>query len=229
MRAKHQKAMIFDTDKSLSAKVHDLIKTLFSSTYVQNDPRVFGIDYGQLRPDLVFLNLNSSSRDSSFTFLQETFSTSSHKAIIFAYMDKIEPEIIAHAIENGVQDFFAKPFDQAIVASKVNRLIKSELTADQSLSYSKLRPTLPVKLDLPLKVSAVDENGITFSSPYYVVKGTKLSVTTPLIQQIFSVQSMDMMIVKTWLDEDKYQLFAEPWDASEDKSNALRRFILTKQ
>lgn len=227
MRTKHHRSVVFDSDVQLASKVHAIISKLFASTTIQNDSNLFVTDYGQIRPDIVFLNLNASARDVSFKFL-ETLPKSVHQAHVFAYMDQIDPEIVAHAIENGVQDFFSKPFDETIIATKINRLIKSDLTADQSLNYNRISPALPVTLDLPLKVSGVDENGITFESPYYVTKGTRLNISTPLIQQIFNVPSLEMMIVKTWLDDKKYQLFAEPWAASEEMSSALRRFILSK-
>lgn len=227
MRAKHHRAVIFDTDSLLALKVHAIVSKLFPSTNIQNNAQLFVVDYGQIRPDVVFLNLNASARDVSFKFL-ESHAKSADKAYVFAYMDKIDPEIVAHAIENGVQDFFSKPFDESIIATKINRLIKNELTVDQSLSYNRITPPVSVMLDLPLKVVGVDENGITFESPYYVNKGTKLNIASPLIQEIFSVPSFEMMVVKTWLDGKKYHLFVEPWMASEEMSSALRRFILSK-
>lgn len=230
MKKHKHSVFIIDQDHDFSMKMVSTVEPIFTTVYVQNDLKLFEMDYLGLKPNVLLLNLNLNQREAAFNFLEKTLPKLELKPLVYGYMDSAENEFMAHAVENGIQDVFVRPFDTDIIASKINKHINNEESLKIDIPYVRLLSPLKAKLELKFKILSIDENGLTLTGLNYISKGTKFSMNNPLIQEIFGTPSMQLMVTKTWFDEatGNYHLFTEPKDSNEVTRSALRRFILSK-
>ena len=230
MKTKYLKAMIVDQDSSQGRALALLIKDLFSKIHFEQNVDEIIKECQQVKPRVIFFNLNVAQRTNNFEILEKLPLDGDEQTIIFGYTDAAEPELIAHAIEEGFNDIFVKPFDADIFATKINKYFQFEKTQQRDISYTPLRPPLHGTLNLPLKLISVDENGFEFKCDHYVSKGGSFKLSTPMVQEIFEEPSIDLMISRTWTGDNynDYFFYAEPLLSNEKTSAALRRFILRK-
>lgn len=230
MKTKYLKAMIVDQDVTQGRAMALLIKDLFTKIHFEQHAAEIIKECEQQKPRVIFFNLNVAQRTTNFEILEKLPLDGDEQTIIFGYTDSPEPELIAHAIEEGFNDIFVKPFDADIIATKVNKYFQFEKTQERDISYTQLRPPLHGMLNIPLKLMSVDENGFEFKCDHYVSKGGSFNLTNPMVQEIFEEDSIDLMISRTWTGDNynDYFFYAEPMLSSEKTSAALRRFILRK-
>ena len=228
---KQMTALIYDQEPDSSGRFISVMDRLFTKVLVQPDPKLLEGDFTLLKPTAIFLNLNMNQRETSFALLERIQTLNENGTLVFAYLDGHEPELIAHAFENGILDVFMRPFDGDVIASKVNRVLRQDKTGvEKDLLYTKLYQPLKSEIEFDCKLVSVDENGFTLSSDHYVSKGTKFKMNTPLTNEIFGSDVMKFMVTKTWFDEQlsMHFLFAEPKDSKESHNASLRRFIMSK-
>ena len=221
-------ALIIDTDADYARKFSALIEPNFMKVYAQTEPEQYERDLKGLKPDVVFLNLNLKERETGFGFLEKTLPSVAKKPLAFAYLDAADPEFVAHAIENGIEDVFTKPFDPYIITSKVNKLLSGENKLDQHYFY--LSTPLKALVEFNFKVISVDENGITLQGNHFISKGTTINLGSTLTKEIFGTESIQLMVTKTWMGDNfnDYLFFLEPRTPNETTSASLRRYILSK-
>ena len=224
-------SVILDTDVEMARKFQQVIKPIFPTVKVQNDPLLFENEFADHSPDVMFLNINLETREESFR-LMEKFSQSRRPPLFYCYMDSSTPEIIAHAIENGAQDVFTRPFDNAHIATKLAKHVKHDLARDNQLNVKTLVPTLPASVNFSFKLLSVDENGMLLQGKHYISKGTRFEFTAPIILEIFGKPSLPMMFSRTSrseTDDHSYLFYLEPVNPTEAHSAALRSFIIRKK
>jgi DNA-binding response OmpR family regulator len=226
---KNPTALLLDSETELARKMGEALEGLFSKVIMENNHDKYETTYEYFKPEVVFVNLNISQRDANLSFVERIVQDQDKPVVVYAYVDAMSSELTSHAIENGIQDVFARPFDADIIASKINRLIKNERTLDLDLSYTRLLVPLKAEIEFNFRVVSVDENGITLKGNTFLSKGTKFHSSSSLLKQIFDDGSIQLMVTKTWLDENsEHHVFVEPNNPTELTSAALRRFILTK-
>lgn len=230
IKTKMLKALIVDHDADSARNFAQVVKELFNKVHIQSDDILAMKEFGELKPQVLFLNLNINQRNAHFELLEKLPFEADNPLIIFGYNDGQEPELLAHAIETGIQDIFVRPFDADIISTKITRFFQSEKTQGREIQYQELNPVVKATVRLNYKLSSVDENGLTFKGEHYISKGTTFTQKGPLIKEIFETDSQEFMVTKTWLSDDwkEYFFFAEPKDQKEQTSSALRRFILRK-
>jgi response regulator RpfG family c-di-GMP phosphodiesterase len=230
LNAKMLKALVIDQDPNQAKTFAALIKELFNKVFVQSDIVLAQKEVEELKPNIIFLNLTINQRSSNFETLEKLPLSLDNPVIIFGYNDGSEPELLAHAIETGIQDIFTRPYDTDIISTKITRFYQSEKTSGREIQYQELNPVIKATVKFNFKLSAVDENGLTFKGDHYISKGTIFNQKGPLIKEIFETESQELMITRTWLGEDwkEYFFFAEPRDQKEQTSAALRKFVLRK-
>lgn len=230
MKTKYLKAMIVDQDSSQGRAMALVIKDLFSKIYFELDAAEMIKEFEMVRPRVLFINLNVAQRTTNFELLSKLNLNRDEQTIVFGYSDVSEPELIAHAIEEGFNDIFVKPFDADVFATKINKYFQFEKTQEREISYTPLRPPLHGFMNLPLKLMSVDENGFEFKCDHYISKGGTFTLKNALVQEIFDEPSIELMISRTWTGDNytDYYFYAEPQLSNEKTSAALRRFILRK-
>lgn len=229
MKAKILTALILDNTPE-SRKMGNAIKEIFTSVHLEDNRDSFVEEFKRIKPNVLFVSLEINQRATNFELLEKLRLTAEDNVVIFGYNDSLEQELAAHALENGFQDIFVRPYEAEIIATKVNLFYKFDKSIDKGLAYTKLPHSLKASVTLSLRFIGLDENGMNFKSIHYINKGIVLNLQYPLIQEIFGVPSIEMMVTKTWTDDETREnfLFMEPWNATEQSSAALRRFILSK-
>lgn len=230
MKTKYLKAIIVDQDSSQGRSMASLIKDLFNKIHFEQNESEIIKECQDIKPRVIFFNLNLSQRTTNFEILRKLPLSGDTQTIVFGYTDAHEPELVAHAIEEGFNDLFVKPYDADIFATKINKYFQFEKTQGREISYNQVTPPLAGTMRLSLKLTSVDENGIEFKCEHYISKGTVFKVGDPLIAEIFEEPAVELMISKTWMGDNygDYFFYAEPKVPSEKASASLRRFILRK-
>ncbi len=230
MKAKTLTAMIIDQDPEYAKAMTNTIKELFHKVYCQVNFTAALKEFKDVKPQVIFINLTIDQRSLALETLEKLNFRPEEPTIVFGYNDTLEPEFLGHAIESGIDDIFVRPFDGDIISSKITRYFQYEKTMDRELQYSSLNPPIKALVNFPMKLVAVDENGITLKCDHYISKGTILPFKNTLMKSIFDTDSIELMVTRTWPAEDwkEYFLFAEPKISNEQTNAALRRFILGK-
>lgn len=228
MNALFLKALIIDKDQGEGLQMSQLVKDLFNKVNVVHTLAEAVTDFQDVRPNVLLLNLNIHQRTENFELLEALQIPEEWNGLIFGYCESHEPQLLAHAIELGFHDLFVRPYDAAIIASKINKHTPSVKTRSQDLAQHPMRPALKAMVKLPFTLLSIDENGLSFKTANYMAKGSFLKFSHPLMQQIFGKESAEFMITKTWQGEDwnDHFFFAEPKVPGEEASAHLRRFIL---
>jgi DNA-binding response OmpR family regulator len=224
-------ALIIDSNPDLSQRFISVVDKVFTEVYLQPSEEQVEKDLVEFKPSAIFLNLNIDQRQSAFALLEKLPTMLESMPLVFAYMDGHEPELIAHCFENGILDVFMRPFDADLIASKINRALRNEVAAvEKNLTYTKLLKPLSAEVKFSGRLAAVDENGLTLICDHYVSKGSRLKITSSLMEEIFGTATIRLMVSKTWFDEHKsiHFLYAEPPEQKESQSAGLRRFIMRK-
>ncbi|MES2525893.1 MAG: hypothetical protein V4598_02355 [Bdellovibrionota bacterium] len=230
MNIRFSTALIIDQDKDTSRAMGSLVKTLFNKVFTQTDIKLIPGDLADLKPQVVIINLSLSQRTENLE-LAEYIGQQPVVPLLFGYTESHEPELVAHALESGFQDLFMKPYDEAIIASKINKYFQHEKTLKHDLVYLPMKPPLNVKVNFKIIIKSVDENGITFSSNHYISKGTVIRLPGELSQELTSSAKTEFMVTKTWAGEtwEEFFSYAEVRSPDDTKSSALRKFILQKE
>lgn len=221
---------IVDTDPQSAKHLAGTLKSVFNKVYYETDLKKVVSDCQDLKPQVVFINLGIEQRSSNLE-VRESLANLDQNFLFFAYLEKIEPELLAHAIESGFQDVFARPFDADVISTKINRNIQSEGTRQKNLGYFSLSPVENCTFECPIQITSVDENGLRFRSPHYISKGSILPLKSKMIREIFGKDEVDFIVTQTAAESNwtGFTSYAEPRIASEEKSAALRRFLLEKK
>ncbi len=230
MNLRFSTALIIDQDPVTARTMGNVVKTLFNKVFTQTDVKLIATDLADLKPQVVLINLSLSQRTENLE-LAEYICQQPVIPLLLGFTESHEPELITHALESGFQDLFMKPFDEAIIASKINKYFQHEKTLKHDLTYLPLRPALNVKVTFKILIKGVDENGITFSSNHYISKGTAIRLPGNLSQELTSSEKSEFMVTRTWAGEtwEEFFSYAELKSPDDTRSAALRKFILKKE
>lgn len=229
MNPKFLPALIIDREAESARQMAAIIKDLFNKVYVQTELKNVPEDLAGLRPAVVLVCLTLAQRAENLE-LAELIGKSETPPLLLGYSDSHEPELLAHALESGFQDLFMRPFDEDLIASKINKFIHHEKILGHDIAYSPLRPALPAKVHFNVRLKGCDENGITLESDHYISKGTVITLPGKLSLDLTGSDRTEFLVTRTWSGEnwDQQFFYAEMKSPDETKSAALRKFITSK-
>lgn len=230
MNTKFVSAYIIDQDTGSGRNMAAVVKELFHKVYSEADTKKVIDEITKLKPAIVFVNLTISQRTINLELAEALGKLTEDSPLILGYTDSHEPELLAHALESGLQDLFMKPFDGDIIASKINKFFQHEKTLKLDIAYHVLKPALPVKVKFQIKVAGCDENGITLESGHYLSKGSVIRLPRELSRELSGDEMTEFMITRTWTGDSwgQYFSYAELKAPDDQKISALRRFITGK-
>lgn len=229
MNTKFVSALVVDHDAESARVMATLVKELFNKVYIQGDLKLVQEEIIKLKPAIVMLNLSMAQRTENLE-LAEIIGKSEQPPLLLGFSDSHEPELLAHALESGLQDLFMKPFDADIIASKINKFFQHEKTLKHDLAYTQLKPAITAKVKFGIKIKGCDENGVTIESEHYFSKGTLICLPGSVAKEITGDEKTEFMITRTWTGDSwsQYFSYAELKSPDEAKTSALRRFITGK-
>lgn len=229
MNTKFVSAMVIDQDKDSGKNMAGIVKELFSKVYFESETKKITEEIPKIKPAVVLVNLTIAQRTENLE-LAEQIGKMDPSPLLLGYSDSHEPELLAHALESGFQDLFMKPFDEDIIASKINKFFQHEKTLKHDIAYNVLKPALQARVKFAIKITGCDENGITIESEHYLSKGTSIKLPSPISSEISGDEKTEFMITRTWTGDSwsQYFSYAELKNPDEGKTSALRRFITGK-
>lgn len=229
MNLKFVSLLIIDQDKDSAKNMSGLVKELFNKVYIQTELKLVADDIAGVKPAVVMVNLTIAQRSENLE-IAEIIGRAETSPLLLGYSDSREPELLAHALESGFQDLFMKPFDEDIIASKINKFFQHEKTLKHDLAYTVLKPSIPARVKFSIKIKGCDENGITVESEHYLSKGTVITLPKAVSGELTGDDKTEFMITRTWTGDSwsQYFSYAELKAADEIKTSALRRFITGK-
>jgi ActR/RegA family two-component response regulator len=229
VKTKNISSLIIDSDKDLSRNLEQSIKDIFLKVQILHDRREIVDNLNDFIPHVLFLNMNISQRSSHLDLLKQFKQNPKlESTLFFGYLDAQDPVLLAHAIEIGLHDIFARPFDQDIISSKINRFHQNDQMQSRELKYAKLASPIRAKLNTTTSVTLIDENGITMRCDHYVSKGALITINGQLSKDLYNLNKVELMVSKTWLgtNSEEYYLYAEPLRISEESRKSLKAFLL---
>lgn len=225
---KSLKPLVLDSDTGSSRKVTDSLEKIFNHVYAQSDAARYRNELVQLKPDILFINLMINQREEGFGVL-DWLGDLDKLPLIYGYTDETNPDLAAHAVENGFLHVFNIQTEIDELASVIGGHFKESEALIKDLACYKLNPPFPAEIELELNLIQIDENGFTFRSSHYISKGTTFDLIDPVVKEIFGEIQIPVMVVKTsQCEDDQYYIFVEPKDIRESGSS-LRRFIMGKK
>lgn len=229
MNTKFVSSYIIDQDAESGRHMSGIVKDLLHKVYFETDTKKVIEEITKLKPAIVMVNLTISQRTENLE-LSEIAGRMNPPPLLLGYSDSHEPELLAHALESGLQDLFMKPFDEDIIASKINKFFQHEKTLKHDLAYNILKPALAAKVKFAIKVTGCDENGITIESEHYLSKGTSIKLPPTLAVEISGSDKTEFMITRTWTGDSwsQFYSYAELKSPDDAKTASLRRFITGK-
>lgn len=225
---KSLKPLVLDSDTSSSRKITDSLEKICNHVYVQNNAAFYRNELVQVRPDILFINLMINQREESFGVL-DWLGDLDKLPLVYGYTDELNPDLAAHAIENGFLHVFNIQTGVDELASVIGGHFKESEALIKDLACFKINPPFSAELELELSLIQIDENGFTFKSPHYISKGTTFNLIDPVVKEIFNENQIPVMVIKTsQYEDDQYYIYVEPKDVRES-GIALRRFIMSKK
>ncbi len=199
---KHPHALIVDDD-STHTKIMDLIlDTLGISTHVVSTSRDFINIFGELKPELSFIDLNIERFGVGYTLIEtirERFGPSPNLIVVSCTS---EQSAVTHAMDVGANDYIAKPVNRDILAMKASRFIQTE----ELLGLKKPFCEVPgggakAVLHLDFKVQEINETGIKILSRHLLYKGFVLPINGPFIHEVTGrAQALLTTVSSTWVE-----------------------------
>lgn len=229
MNPKFVSVLVVDQNPDSGRAMAQLLKSIFHRVYHQADLGLVPGEIQDLKPKALFVNLTLAQRTQNLE-LAEILGKSERPPLFLGYSDAHEPELLAHALENGFQDLFLRPFDEDMIASKVNKFFQDEKAMGHDIAYSAVKPPLRGSVRFSVRLTGCDENGTSFECDHYLSKGTVITLPEGLSRELTGETGTEFLITKTWTSDnwEKFFFYAELRSPTESRSASLRKFILSK-
>ncbi len=141
-------------------------------------------------PALFMLDLNLEALNKGYELIEVIRAKYSETVPILVVSGNTDLTAIAHAIEIGANDYILKPLDRNVLLSKLTSYVNTlELDMAQVTGARSLEGALKVTAKLQVQLVGIDEMGLTLSSSHLIPKGTVLSVSGAILDEILETPS----------------------------------------
>jgi DNA-binding response OmpR family regulator len=182
----------------------------------------------KLKPDLYLIDLQLGAQ-SGFDLIENLRKKLGITEPILVVSGGRKPEMIAHALELGANDYIMKPLDRTFLAAKLSRYLDAEHLVEHR----------PIFLDLPVgrsaariefrgKILEVDELGVRLSTTSLIPKGSVLKLKCDLLRDAGVPEGEALVAVaSTELDAEskRYQIYAEFDGVDVEFMQSIRRWL----
>ncbi|MBY0517074.1 MAG: response regulator [Bacteriovoracaceae bacterium] len=175
---------------------------------------------------IVDLNLHEGA-GVGYTVVKALRNTIAGNTPILILSGSNNPSEITYGLEIGADDYLTKPVDVKLFMTKMMQLI--EHTSPTGETQKTQNKDNTGTIEIPLKAQTMDEGYIYFQSPYFILKETRFSIKSRLVQDIFSVEEMVFVTHDCNLDiaTSTYTIKAIAKDSNEQYFAQMRKeFIL---
>jgi CheY-like chemotaxis protein len=182
--------------KSFEKTPYDVISTTSAKDFFDK--------YFHGKYDLLIIDINIEDREGSgFKLLQLIRNkVNSHIPILVISKRSSETDI-SLALQNGANDFLAKPLDEVSLIQKVNFLLDVKNLHLYDIPLFTV-PTIESKASFLLHLTIVEINEFfcIFRGPNYIVKGIPIVIYSKLFHEIFGEEEFSTHIHDSWVEKD---------------------------
>lgn len=140
--------------------------------------------------------------------------------------------MVSHALEIGANEYIVKPFDKALLASKLHQFVKTHELDEHERYLKKLDGNgAEARVNFTGRLAGVDEMGMRFVTPHLVSKGTVLKLSGGVFSEIDpGTQECLLCVTATTLDSGsgQYEIYAEFEGADVNFLQSVRRWLSEK-
>ena len=119
-----------------------------------------------------------------------------------------------------------KPLDDNLLATKLSRLFQTR--DDHQVPYGRVPASKKLaKCKFDLAITTIEERGVWFISNILPSKGTKLTISSPKVFEIFKASSVELRVFETKVEDDgKFSFYGEIDPENSALNDALRSWLL---
>lgn len=172
-------ALVVDDDPLFCKALESVLPRLGLDVKTTVDPERFLELSARHQPDLHLIDLHLTTMK-GFSLIHRIREANPSAVIIVISGDDAATSL-AHALENGANDFILKPLDRVLLASKLSRYVSTDrLKEHRSESVDSPEGRAAARLSVGVEISGVDELGVALVSRHLIPKGTVLKLRTDL-------------------------------------------------
>lgn len=180
------------------------------------------------QPHFTILEIDINQPQLTFALIEKHRSIYKNAHPIFIVGNAADSNLILQGIEIGATDFFQRPLDFDLIASKVGKYFLHEELLKRELSYAKVPLNERVaEVELPMKVLSINEKGLVLKSSHLVSKGAKLDLSNTSLKQIMGLEKLVVTVMKTQQEGPGNEILYVDFPEEEIYGNAARKLILT--
>jgi DNA-binding response OmpR family regulator len=182
----------------------------------------------KLKPDLYLIDLQLGAQ-SGFELIETLRKERAVKEPILVVSGGRKPEMIAHALELGANDYIMKPLDRTFLAAKLSRYLEADELKEHRPSYRDVPQGASVsRIEFMATALEIDELGVRLESTNLVPKGTVLKLRCgALLESGVTGGEVLVTVVSTELDPESklYRLYAEFDGVDVEFMQTIRRWL----
>lgn len=223
-------ALVLDDDPDFLAVIEVLLKKLGIQCHSTQTPEDFISKMKESRPDFCLIDLRIKGLTLGYTLVKAIRGAFGNEIPLFIVSADSDTQAIAHAIEIGATDYFTKPIDRELFATKISRYVTSPELSENTLSYFSIpQGGSPAELySNEFKVLSIDEFGFTLGSPHLLTKGCRVKASGAFVENIFGHSNpITLSIVSTWANPShrQFEAYAELLEPAEETTAKLRYWL----
>lgn len=206
----------------------------FSETHVKMHGAINEEDYFAqitlLRPQFVIIEIDPKDTDTTYNLIHKHAIMYRDAMPIFLVGNTNNLHIFSEGMRLGANDFFLRPLDFDLMATKINQYFVNTELEHHELSYNKV-PIKHRKIELLLKfkVLALEETGLLLKSNHYFCKNAKLNMENSQLKKMLEVNDLVLTVCES-IRNDKGEIIVHalfPDDIT--YTLAARRLIMQLQ
>ncbi len=221
-----------DDDEEFLKAASVLLIDLGYEVALMNEVDDFLTKLREEKPDFCMIDLKFGKQTLGFTIIKAIRRVVGNDLPLFVVSGASDSDSVAHALEVGATDYFSKPIDRALVASKLSHYVGTKTSREESLNYSDVSESKRyATLAVDLQVSAVSELGVEFTSESLLSKGMTIRLgDEQLASGLDFAESMLLRITNSWVRDDgeSYGAFGEYCAPTEEFSEKVRTWITAR-
>lgn len=224
---KELKCLVFFKDKNL---FKDILAGL-SETHVNIVKAETEDDYLRqiqtYQPHFSMIEVDSSLVPKTYGLIEKHKQLYQNSCPIFLVGNETDSSLILQGLKLGATDFFQRPLDFDLIATKIGKYFLHTELLKREISYAKVplqeRSAL---IQIPMKIISIDEKGLTLKSPHIISKGCKLDLGQTPLKNLLGLNELILTVVKSHGDQQQDEIIYAEFPEGETCKAAVRKFIL---
>ncbi len=180
------------------------------------------------QPHFTIVEIESTSSQKTYSLIEKHTQLYQKNYPIFLVGNATDVESIHKGLELGATDFFQRPLDFDLMATKIGKYFLHEELLKREISYAKVpNKDRPAEIEIPMKILSIDEKGLVLKSPHIISKGGKIDLSKTPLKKLLGLDELILTVVKTHADQNHDEIIYAEFPENEIYGIAVRKLILT--